>query len=945
MAENNYIFIKGAKEHNLKNLTLKIPRNKMIVITGISGSGKSSLAFDTIYAEGQRRYIESLSSYARQFLGVLEKPNVDYIEGLSPAIAIEQRTAAKNPRSTVGTVTEIYDYLRVLFARIGIPFCPYCNKEIAYQTLDQIIDQIFLYPKNTKLTILAPVVRGRKGEYQTLLEKIKKRGFLRVRVDGEIYEISEVKNLEKYKKHNIEILIDRLILNQENRKRLAESVELALKEGQGLCLVIFDEKEEKIFSEKFACVECGFSYEEISPRLFSFNSPYGACPTCHGLGTKMEIDPERLIVDPELSINEGVIEVWGEPKGRWFTSVLKALAKNYNFSLNTPWKKLPKEIKKIILYGSNEEILVEHERWDGTRYQFYEEFEGVIPHLMRIYQTTESESTREWIERYMSVLPCPECRGARLKKEALSIKIAGYSIYDVCKFSIKECYQFFDNLKLNEQERKIAGELINEIKKRLKFLIEVGVEYLTLERRTDTLGGGEEQRVRLATQIGSGLVGVTYILDEPTIGLHVRDNQKLIQTLLRLRDLGNTVIVVEHDRDTILASDYVIDLGPGAGEKGGYIVAMGTPSEIMENPNSLTGAYLAGKKEIPLPQKRREGNGKFLIVKGCSENNLKNIDICIPLGMFVCLTGVSGSGKSTFMNEILYKALAERFYGSKEKPGKFKEIIGWEEIDKVVNIDQSPIGRTPRSNPATYTNVFTPIRELFSQTKEAKMRGYPPGRFSFNVRGGRCENCGGDGVKKIEMHFLPDVYVTCEVCKGKRYNRETLEIKYKGKNIYDVLEMTVDEALEFFYNIPSIKRKLEMLKDVGLGYIKLGQPATTLSGGEAQRVKLARELSKIGTGRTLYLLDEPTTGLHFEDIRLLLIVLNRLVDKGNTVVVIEHNLEVIKCADWIIDLGPEGGENGGYVVACGRPEDIVKCEKSYTGKFLKEVLRRHGVKI
>ncbi|MEO0088230.1 MAG: excinuclease ABC subunit UvrA [candidate division WOR-3 bacterium] len=945
MAENNYIFIKGAREHNLKNLTLKIPRNKMIVITGISGSGKSSLAFDTIYAEGQRRYIESLSSYARQFLGVLEKPNVDYIEGLSPAIAIEQRTAAKNPRSTVGTVTEIYDYLRVLFARIGIPFCPYCNKEIAYQTLDQIIDQIFLYPKNTKLTILAPVVRGRKGEYQTLLEKIKKRGFLRVRVDGEIYEISEVKNLEKYKKHNIEILIDRLILNQENRKRLAESVELALKEGQGLCLVIFDEKEEKIFSEKFACVECGFSYEEISPRLFSFNSPYGACPTCHGLGTKMEIDPERLIVDPELSINEGVIEVWGEPKGRWFTSVLKALAKNYNFSLNTPWKKLPKEIKKIILYGSNEEILVEHERWDGTRYQFYEEFEGVIPHLMRIYQTTESESTREWIERYMSVLPCPECRGARLKKEALSIKIAGYSIYDVCKFSIKECYQFFDNLKLNEQERKIAGELINEIKKRLKFLIEVGVEYLTLERRTDTLGGGEEQRVRLATQIGSGLVGVTYILDEPTIGLHVRDNQKLIQTLLRLRDLGNTVIVVEHDRDTILASDYVIDLGPGAGEKGGYIVAMGTPSEIMENPNSLTGAYLAGKKEIPLPQKRREGNGKFLIVKGCSENNLKNIDICIPLGMFVCLTGVSGSGKSTFMNEILYKALAERFYGSKEKPGKFKEIIGWEEIDKVVNIDQSPIGRTPRSNPATYTNVFTPIRELFSQTKEAKMRGYPPGRFSFNVRGGRCENCGGDGVKKIEMHFLPDVYVTCEVCKGKRYNRETLEIKYKGKNIYDVLEMTVDEALEFFYNIPSIKRKLEMLKDVGLGYIKLGQPATTLSGGEAQRVKLARELSKIGTGRTLYLLDEPTTGLHFEDIRLLLIVLNRLVDKGNTVVVIEHNLEVIKCADWIIDLGPEGGENGGYVVACGRPEDIVKCEKSYTGKFLKEVLRRHGVKI
>lgn len=945
MTENNYIFIKGAREHNLKNLTLKIPRNKMVVITGISGSGKSSLAFDTIYAEGQRRYIESLSSYARQFLGVLEKPDVDYIEGLSPAIAIEQRTAAKNPRSTVGTVTEIYDYLRVLFARIGTPFCPYCNKEITHQTLDQIIDQIFSYPQNTKLTIFAPVVKGRKGEYQALLEKIRKKGFLRVRVDGEIYEIEEVKNLEKYKKHNIEILIDRLILNEENRKRLAESVELALKEGQGLCLVIFNEKDEKVFSERFACVECGFSYEEISPRLFSFNSPYGACTTCHGLGTKMEIDPERLIVDPELSINEGVIEVWGEPKGRWFTSVLKALAKNYNFSLNTPWKKLPKEIKKIILYGSNEEILVEHERWDGTKYHFYEEFEGVVPHLLRIYQTTDSESTREWIERYMSVLPCPECLGARLKKEALSIKINGYSIYDICKLSIKESYQFFDSLKLKEQEKKIAGELINEIKKRLKFLIEVGVDYLTLERRTDTLGGGEEQRVRLATQIGSGLVGVTYILDEPTIGLHMRDNQKLIQTLLRLRDLGNTVIVVEHDRDTILASDYVIDLGPGAGEKGGYIVAIGTPSEIMENPNSSTGAYLIGKKEIPLPKERRKGGDKFLIIKGCGENNLKNIDIYIPLGMFVCLTGVSGSGKSTFMNEILYKALAERLYGSKEKPGKFKEIIGWENIDKVVNIDQSPIGRTPRSNPATYTNVFTPIRELFAQTKEARMRGYQPGRFSFNVRGGRCENCGGDGVKKIEMHFLPDVYVTCEVCKGKRYNRETLEIKYKEKNIYDVLEMTVNEALEFFYNIPPIRRKLEMLRDVGLGYIKLGQPATTLSGGEAQRVKLARELSKIGTGRTLYLLDEPTTGLHFEDIRLLLIVLNRLVDKGNTVLVIEHNLEVIKCADWIIDLGPEGGEKGGYIVACGPPEEIAKCEKSYTGKFLREVLRRHGVKI
>lgn len=945
MTENNYIFIKGAREHNLKNLTLKIPRNKMAVITGISGSGKSSLAFDTIYAEGQRRYIESLSSYARQFLGVLEKPDVDYIEGLSPAIAIEQRTATKNPRSTVGTVTEIYDYLRVLFARIGKPFCPYCYKEIASQTLDQIIDQISSYSENTKLIILSPVVRGRKGEYQTLLEKIKRKGFLRVRVDGKIYELTEVKNLGKYKKHNIEILIDRLILSKENKKRLAESIELALKEGQGLCLVIFDEKEEKIFSEKFACVDCGFSYEEISSRLFSFNSPYGACPVCHGLGTKMEIDPEKLIVDPKLSINEGVIEVWGEPKGRWLASVLKALAKNYNFSLNTPWEKLIKKVKETILYGSNEEILVEYETRDGTRYKFYEKFGGVVSHLMRIYQTTESESTRERIEKYMSILPCPECSGARLKKETLSIKINDYSIYDVCKLSIKACRQFFDNLKLNEQEKKIAGELINEIKKRLNFLIEVGVDYLTLERRTDTLGSGEEQRVRLATQIGSGLVGVTYILDEPSIGLHMRDNHKLIQILIRLRDLGNTVIVVEHDRDTILASDYVIDLGPGAGEKGGYIVATGAPLEIMENSNSLTGAYLNGKKEIPLPEKRRKGTGKFLIIKGCCENNLKNIDVYIPLGIFVCLTGVSGSGKSTFMNDILYKALAERFYSSKEKPGKFKEIIGWEEIDKVVNIDQLPIGRTPRSNPVTYTNVFTPIRELFAQTKEAKMRGYTPGRFSFNVRSGRCENCDGNGIKKIELHFLPDVYVTCEVCKGRRYNRETLEIKYKGKNIYDILEMTVNEALEFFYNILPIRRKLEMLRDVGLGYIKLGQSATTLSGGEAQRVKLARELSKIGTGKTLYLLDEPTTGLHFEDIRLLLIVLNRLVDKGNTVLVIEHNLDVIKCADWIIDLGPEGGENGGYIVVCGTPENIARCEKSYTGKFLREVLRRHDVKI
>ncbi len=924
---DDYIFVKGARVHNLKNINVKIPRNKLVVITGISGSGKSSLAFDTVYAEGQRRYIESLSAYARQFLGRLDKPDVDYIAGLSPTIAIEQRTASKNPRSTVGTVTEIYDYLRVLFARIGLPYCSECQKPITSQTVDQIVDNILTTQADTPIIILAPIVRGRKGEYLELFENIKRKGFLRVRVDGKILEIERVPSLAKYQKHDIEIVIDRLTINQSDvsiRKRIAESVELALKESQGLCLVLINNKKERIFSSTFACPDCGFSYGEISPRLFSFNAPYGACSVCHGLGIKMEVDVERVINNPQLNITNGAIAPWGEVTGQWFLSQLQDLADTYDFDLNTPWKNLPHQVKNVILNGSEE---------TG--------FEGVIPHIMRLYHETESDAVREWAEKFMAILPCPECNGTRLKKESLAVKINNLNIADISSMSVKQAFDFFNEIKLSEKEKLIAKEVIKEILRRLQFLISVGLDYLTLDRRADTLGGGEEQRVRLATQIGSGLVGVVYILDEPSIGLHQRDNARLLNTLKQLRDLGNTVIVVEHDKETILSADYIIDLGPGAGEQGGYVVATGPPSKITANEKSLTGAYLSGRKSIPIPQKRRTPGTDFLIIKGARENNLKSIDVKIPLGLFVCITGVSGSGKSTLIFDILYKQLAQKFYNSKERPGAHDVILNIEKIDKVINIDQSPIGRTPRSNPATYTNVFTPIRELFAQTKDARMRGYKPGRFSFNVYGGRCEACSGDGIIKVEMHFLPPVYIPCDECKGKRYNRETLEIRYKGKNIYDVLNMTVTQALEFFYNIPAIRRKLELLKDVGLGYIKLGQPAPNLSGGEAQRVKIAKELSKIGTGNTLYLLDEPTTGLHFEDVKLLLAVLNRLVDLGNTVVVIEHNLEVIKCADWVIDLGPEGGDRGGQIIAEGTPEQIAKISQSYTGQFLKKILQNN----
>jgi excinuclease ABC subunit A len=932
---NKGIKVKGARVHNLKNIDVFIPRNKFVVITGLSGSGKSSLAFDTLYAEGQRRYVESLSAYARQFLGMMDKPDVDEIIGLSPAIAIQQRSAARNPRSTVGTVTEIYDYLRVLFARIGIPYCYNCGRRIHSQTTDQIVDAILNLPTGSRIEILAPVVRGRKGEYKDFLNNLRRRGYVRARVDGKIGEIEKVPGLERYKKHNIEIVIDRLIIKNGIRKRLADSVEMGLKEGEGILIVVVNGKDEQVFSQKLACAHCGISYPEISPRMFSFNSPYGACDHCDGLGFKMEIDPSKLIQNEKLSILDGAIKPYGIP-GRWRSSLLRALAKKLKFRLETPYYKLPAKIKKAILHGEEIPIRVEYRRSNGTGHgQFDEHFEGLVPELMRRHRETQSQMTRQEIEDYMTFTPCPDCKGTRLRPESLSIKIGDKNISQITHASIKGALDYFTDLKLPKKELQVGSEVIKEIKRRLGFLNAVGLDYLTLDRTTETLAGGEEQRVRLATQIGSGLVGVLYILDEPSIGLHYRDNKRLLATLKELRDIGNTVLVVEHDAETILNADHIIDLGPGAGEQGGRVVATGTPLDIQQHRRSITGHYLKGTEKIALPEKRRQDSKRRFAIKGARANNLKSIDVEIPLGLFVVITGVSGSGKSTLIVDTLYRALAKEYYHSKYPPGEYDKIIGMENIDKVINIDQSPIGRTPRSNPGTYTSAWTPIRELFSKLPESKVRGYRPGRFSFNVPGGRCEQCEGDGILWIEMHFLPDVHITCDACAGKRFNRETLEIKYKGKNISDILNMSVSEALDFFRNIPQIKRKLQLLNDVGLGYIKIGQSATTLSGGEAQRIKLAKELSKIATGRTLYILDEPTTGLHFEDVKLLLTVLNRLVDKGNTVIVIEHNMEVIKCADWIIDLGPEGGDEGGHVVCTGQPEDIIKVKKSYTARYLK----------
>jgi excinuclease ABC subunit A len=932
------IRIRGAREHNLKNISVTIPRDKLVVITGLSGSGKSSLAFDTIYAEGQRRYVESLSAYARQFLGIMEKPDVDLIEGLSPAISIEQRTSHKNPRSTVGTVTEIYDYLRLLFARIGIPYCYICGKKISSQSIDQIVESFLTLKKGTKIQILAPVVRGRKGEHSDKLDSARKNGFIRVRIDGKVFSLDEEIKLEKNKKHTVEIIVDRIVLKEGIRSRLADSIETAIEIADGLVLALVDD-EENIFSTRLSCPECGVSIPELSPRIFSFNSPYGACSKCSGLGFIMKFDPNLIISDPEKSLYEGVIDVWGKTTSYWYLEQIETLERNLHFDAHTPWKKLPEQVKGVILYGSGrKKFNYDLKRYNGE-YKFSKNFEGVIPNLERRYLETKSESMREWMEGFMTNQVCDQCQGRRLRLESLSVKVVNKSIHEIASLSIKDGHAFFNEIRLTETEEKIAAQILKELKLRLKFLKDVGIDYLTLDRSAGTLSGGESQRIRLATQIGSSLMGVLYILDEPSIGLHQRDNKRLLSTLKNLRDLGNTVIVVEHDENTIRDADYIIDLGPGAGIHGGYVVAEGTPSEIVENKKSLTGRYLSGSLTIKNPEYRRSPKG-YLEIRGARENNLKNINVGFPLGVFTCITGVSGSGKSTLLIEILYKALSALIMRSREYPGEFDKIIGIENVDKVIDIDQSPIGRTPRSNPATYTGVFTPIRELFSKLPESRVRGYKPGRFSFNVVGGRCESCQGDGINRIEMHFLPDVYITCDVCKGRRYNFETLEIRYKGKNIYEILEMTVEEALEFFENVPSVRSKLETMNRVGLGYIKLGQPATTLSGGEAQRVKLSTELSKRSTGKTVYILDEPTTGLHFADVQKLLDVLNSLVEKNNTVLVIEHNLDVIKTADWIIDLGPEGGDDGGLIVAEGTPEKITTVSNSYTGKFLKRVLRK-----
>jgi len=958
------IVIRGAREHNLKNVTVEIPRDKFVVLTGISGSGKSSLAFDTIYAEGQRKYVESLSAYARQFLGLMEKPDVDHIDGLSPAVSIDQKGAPRNPRSTVGTVTEIYDYLRLLYARVGQPHCPVCGRPISRQSREQIVDRILALPEGARIQVLGPIVRGRKGEYRQLFEDLRRQGFARVRVDGIVYEIGEDIPLDKNKKHWIEVVVDRIVTRPDVKTRLADSLETALKLGQGIVYVdvlpetdgsaesgkrgnakrkVLSDPTEGllVFSQLFACPDHGSLLPEIEPRIFSFNSPYGACPSCSGLGFRQEFDPD-LVIDWEKSLSDGAVVPWASSTSEYYYELLQSLAAHYRIDMKTPMKNLPKSSIDVLLSGSTQSFRVRyHNKWGSLR--VYEtQFEGVLNQLERRYKETDSEYMREEYEQYMRTLPCPECKGARLKPESLSVRVAGKNIAEMTALTVRQSLDFFNLLTLSERERLIAQQILKEIKARVAFLVNVGLDYLTLDRTANTLSGGEAQRIRLATQIGSGLMGVLYVLDEPSVGLHQRDNKRLIETLMHLRDLGNTILVVEHDEETIRSADWVVDIGPGAGADGGRIVAIGTPEDIAAHPGSVTGLYLSGRRRIPIPARRRVHNDEHVTVRGAREHNLKNIDVRFPLSLFVAVTGVSGSGKSTLVDEILYRALVSKLHGARVRPGAHTRVEGLEHVDKIINIDQSPIGRTPRSNPATYTKTFDLIRDLFAQTPDARMRGYTPGRFSFNVKGGRCEACEGDGIVRIEMHFLPDVYVPCEVCKGKRYNRETLEAHYKGKNISDVLEMTVAEAVQFFENVPRIRRKLQTLEDVGLGYIKLGQPATTLSGGEAQRVKFSAELSRRDTGQTVYILDEPTVGLHFADVERLLSVLHRLVDAGNTVIVIEHNLDVIKTADWIIDLGPEGGELGGQVIAEGTPEDVMRTPHSHTGRFLKRVLNGQG---
>lgn len=940
------LIVKGARAHNLKDIDVTIPRDKLVVLTGLSGSGKSSLAFDTIYAEGQRRYVESLSAYARQFLGQMDKPDVDAIEGLSPAISIDQKTTSRNPRSTVGTVTEIYDYLRLLFARVGRPTCPIHNVEISSQTIEQMVDRIMEYPERTKMQVLAPVVEGRKGTHVKVLEDVKKQGYVRVRVNGEMHDLGEDITLEKNKKHSIQVVIDRLVVKEGVAARLADSLETALKLGEGKVIIDVIGEEELLFSENHACPHCGFSIGELEPRMFSFNSPFGACPSCDGLGSKLEVDVDLVIPNRGLSLRQHAIAPWEPTSSQYYPQLLEAVSSHLGIDMDMPVQDIPKHLLDKLLYGAKgEKIYFRYENDFGQVRENFIEFEGVIRNVERRFKETSSDYIREQMEKYMAQHPCPACKGNRLKQESLAVLIAGEHIGKITSLSIEEAEDFFEHVILSEKERQIANLILREIKERLGFLINVGLDYLTLSRAAGTLSGGEAQRIRLATQIGSRLTGVLYILDEPSIGLHQRDNDRLIDTLKNMRDIGNTLIVVEHDEDTMIAADYLIDVGPGAGVHGGQIVSQGTPAEVMDDPNSLTGQYLSGKKFIPLPLERRKSDGRFIEIKGAQENNLKNVNVKFPLGTFTAVTGVSGSGKSTLINEILHKTLAQKLHKAKTKPGEHKDVKGIEHLDKVIDIDQSPIGRTPRSNPATYTGVFDDIRDVFASTNEAKVRGYKKGRFSFNVKGGRCEACRGDGIIKIEMHFLPDVYVPCEVCHGKRYNRETLEVKYKGKNISDILDMTVEDALEFFENIPKISRKLQTIYDVGLGYITLGQPATTLSGGEAQRVKLASELHRRSTGRSFYILDEPTTGLHVDDISRLLTVLQRLVENGDTVLVIEHNLDVIKAADYIVDLGPEGGDKGGTIIAQGTPEKVAEAEGSYTGKYLKPILDRDRIRM